>query len=124
MAAIEISLYEALVAHGALTAIVADSIYPDHARQGATLPSVVYCRVSGVRVSSLSGYSGLENPRFQFDVYSESVDDLADIHDAIIGALAAATTFKAVPADSPWDDWDDDVGIYRRTFDVSIWNQE
>jgi len=99
-------------------------IYPDDAVQSAGLPSVIYNRVSGYRVNSMSGYSGLENPRFQFNIYSTLVDDLRVICDALIAALDAATTFTAVPCYGPFDGYDDEIGIYRRVLDVSIWNQE
>lgn len=70
------------------------------------------------------GYTGLENPRFQFNIYSETLDELRLICNALIDGLLAATTFKAIPHFSPFDDYDDEVKIYRRVLDVSFWHQE
>jgi hypothetical protein len=81
-------------------------------------------RISGYRIHSLSGYSTLENPRFQFDIYSTVLDDLTDVSDAMIAALISYGEFDALPLYSPQDDWSDEVQLYRRILDVSFWHQE
>jgi len=112
------------MAHAPLRTLVDERIFPDDAIQNLGLPSIIYQRVSGYRVNSLSGYSRLENPRFQFNIYSRLVDDLRTIFDAMLAALEAATTFTAVPDDSPWDDYDPVVDIYRRVVTIGFWNDE
>lgn len=121
---IEVDIYNALTDSPTLVSLVSSSIYPDRARQGASMPGVVYNRVSGVRILSLSGYTGLENPRFQFNVYSTNVDALEDVSGAVIGALTSSTCFKTVADDAPEDYYSDETQTYVRIFDVSFWHQD
>jgi len=74
----------------------------------------------------MSGYSNLENPRFQVDIFTTSVNALQDMTDALISALSSSTknAFKAIPNEAPIDEYDDDIGIYHRIIDISLWNRD
>lgn len=85
---------------------------------------MVYNRISGRRLWSMAGYSLLENPRFQFEIYARSVDELRTVYTTVLSALVATALFKSNPIDSPDDYWVDETQTYMRMFDVSIWNQE
>ena len=66
MATIEEALVDLLTDDVATNAIVSGRIYPLAMPQGATMPAVVYQRISGPRVQAHDGPSGLAFPRFQF----------------------------------------------------------
>lgn len=67
MATIEEALKGLLVANAGINAVVAGRVYPVTHPQGASLPAVVYRRVSGQRVGQHVTASGLAHPRFQFE---------------------------------------------------------
>jgi len=79
-----------------------------------------------MRYYTMSGYSNMENPRFQIDMFTTSVDDLVELTDAVISALTSSTKndFKAIPNEAPTDEWNDELGIYHRMMDVSLWNHD
>jgi hypothetical protein len=123
MASLESKIYSVLSAATAVTAITTH-IYPEHRPPADPLPAVVFSRVSGLRVNSLSGYSNLENASIQVECYSSIVDGRRALSDAVILAMATATPFSALLNDSPFDDYDDEAGVYIRTMDFSVWNRD
>ncbi len=48
-------------------------VYPNFLPFNPTYPCMVYQMIASTKVYSHSGYSGLANPRFQFEVYSKSL---------------------------------------------------
>ena len=122
---IESKVYTQLTTATALTALVATNIFPEHLIQGETLPGIVYRRApGGQRVMSLSGYTGLENPKIEVSVYATSIDQRRAIGEVIISVMEAATAFTAILPDGPIDDYVDDIATYRRTMEFSVWHQE
>jgi hypothetical protein len=121
---LESKIYATLTTSSTLVAQVGTSIFPDNIVQGASVPTIVYHRVSGERITSLSGYSNLENAHIQFAVYATSIDNRREVMDLLIGALTSSTRFNVVTGASPYDEWDDEVMQYARTVDISIWNRE
>lgn len=65
MSVIEEAMVTRLLADATVAAAVGTRIYPVAAPQGATMPHIVYQRISGPRVHSHDG-SDLAHPRFQF----------------------------------------------------------
>ena len=121
---LESKIYAALSTATALTALVGTSIFPDHKPQESSTPSVVYSRVSGLRDYHLQGFSGLENARVQFDIYSTDIDGRRKVTDQVVTAIEAFTSFTAMALSSPIDQYDDRLQIYRRIQDFSIWNHD
>jgi hypothetical protein len=121
---LESKIYATLTTSATLVAQIGTSIFPDHAVQGAKVPTIVYHRISGTRHNSLTGYVGLENARIQFDIYATAIDKRREITDLLIGALTSSTRFSIVAQESPIDEYDDDIGLYARIIDISIWNRE
>lgn len=119
---LETKLYTLLSSDAGVVAIASDRVYPDEAPQNAALPYVVYTRISSGRVYSLSGYSGLENPRIQIDCYAETMADVVSLSDAVISAMRGATTFK-VAMDDP-ENMPEEDGTFRIMIDFSIWNED
>jgi len=84
---IEEALYSHLAADGGVSALVGNRIYPIEAPQQAALPYLVYQRVSGPRVRSHSGPSGLASPRFQITGAAETYPSLRALMNAVRVAL-------------------------------------
>ena len=74
MSVIEEALHTRLTTggHAGIAALVGTRVYPQLADENATLPFLVFQRISGPRVPDLAGPTGLAQPRFQVDAYSES----------------------------------------------------
>ena len=121
---IESKIYAALSGSSALTALVSSNIYPEHRMQAEALPAVVFARVSGLRVNSLSGYSNLENISMDVTVYAKTVDTRGSIGAVVISAMTSATGCTVLLNDSPSDYYDDEVQVYERNMTFSIWNRE
>lgn len=83
----ETAIYTVLAADGTVAALVVARIYPALAPQGATLPYVVYERISTPRVRGLDGTSGLGAPRFQITSWAESYSGAKALADAVRDAL-------------------------------------
>ncbi len=84
---IEEALYSHLAADAGVSALVGDRIYPTLAPQEAELPYLVYQRVSGPRVRSHGGPSGLAHPRFQITGAAETYPSLRAVMNAVRAAL-------------------------------------
>jgi hypothetical protein len=121
---IESKIYSALSGSTALVALVGSNIYPEHRMQAEALPAVVFARVSGLRVNSLSGYSNLENISMDVTLYTKTVDTRGSIGSVVISAMTSATGCTVLLNDSPNDFYDDEVQVYERNYTFSIWNRE
>lgn len=121
---VESKVYTALSTSSALTTLVGSAIYPEHRMQADALPAVVFNRVSGLRVNSLSGYSNLENADVEITIYAKTIDKRVAIGDAVVGAMSSATGLSVLLNESPADFYDDAVEVYERNFTFSVWNRE
>ena len=119
---LETKLYSLLSANAGVLALVNTRIYPLVAPQEATMPFVVYTRVSSFRLYSLAGYSNLEYPRMQVDCYGTTYSEAKLLSEAVITAIRSATTFGA-EQDDPQEMFEEDE-TFRVSIDFSIWNQE
>jgi len=117
-------VYDALTTSATLGALVGDHIYPIRAYQEAGYPAVVYRRASGDRAYDMSGYSTLENALIELAVHATAVTARRLVSDAAINAISSATAFRGIIVASPMDEYDDEVNVYTRTYEVSIWNKE
>jgi len=121
---IESKIYSALSGSTALVALVGSNIYPEHRMQAEALPAVVFARVSGLRVNSLSGYSNLENIGMDVTLYTKTIETRGTIGNVVISAMTSATGCTVLLNDSPSDSYDDEVEVYERNFTFSVWNRE
>lgn len=69
---LEEGLRARLLADGVVSGLVGTRIYPGSAEPGATLPFLVFARISGPREQGFDGPLGLAEPRVQFDSYAET----------------------------------------------------
>ncbi len=108
-----------------VTAICGSRITPIVLPQNPTYPAVSYQRIGGRRENDLSqGYIGVENAIVQVDSWATSFSGAAALSSAVVTALCAATVFKAVALESPLDLYEDDIQVYRRLQQFSIWDHE
>jgi len=94
------------------------SAWPVEAKQGATLPYVVYRRISTMRNDTLSGAGTIENARIQFNCYGATYSASKTLAAAVNAAIAAYFGAKAVHQHES-DETDD--GENWVWIDYSIW---
>jgi hypothetical protein len=96
-----------------------DHIYPDSLVEGATLPAVVYQRISTARVRSHDGTS-LVGPLYQFACWATTPLAARALARQVIEAWEARMGYALVendrdmPAPSP--------KLFRRDVDVRLWD--
>ncbi len=124
MAQIENEVYKVLSTTVAITALVSTRIFPAFTPQAANaFPVLVYEKTGGSRINSLSGYTGLQNPIIEINIYAERTTTLQAVSTVVLAAMDASTTFDSYALDEPFDSYDDDVEIKTRTLTFSVWNQ-
>lgn len=122
---LETDMVAALKAYPGLSALVATRIYPGGKPQGATLPVLAYNRISTQRQYSHSGYSGLQRPRFQFDLWASTHVDLLTLADQFAEAVHWLPSYGLGAAfiDNEIDMREVDTADWRRAVDVIVWYQ-
>jgi hypothetical protein len=122
---IENKLFKHLSTVNGVSTLISSRIYPVVLPQHPTYPCVTYSRVAGNRENDVSsGYCGLENVIIQVDAWAPTYDQVASLSSAVITAMCASTSFSCIAPNSPIDYYEDEIQIYRRTIDFSIWNRE
>lgn len=129
---IEKAIFAILNGAPALSALVADRIYPLRAPQNAEAPFITYRRISGPRLRSIGGASGQANPRFQIDVFAASYASSKDAGTEVRLALdnfrgtAAGVVIRSCSLDSDRDliDPDAEPTLYRVSQDFTLWHDE
>jgi hypothetical protein len=87
----EQALMTYLLDQSAITALVNTKIYFTRAPQDVDQPYIVVFKVSGPRVHSHDGGSGLANPQFQLSIFASSYGTAKEIAAAIQSALQGYT---------------------------------
>jgi Protein of unknown function (DUF3168) len=96
--------------------------YAINKSQTITVPYIVILRVVSNRNVTLQGASSLQPNRFQVDVYSKTVEELAALGTQIAAAIAAAP-FKSVPIIAS-DLFEPETKLFRTIQDFSIWSTD
>ena len=117
---IEQTIFSELAANPGIEAIVGQRIYPLVAPEGATMPAIVIQRISGGQINSLSGFSGIERPRFQFSCYGSKYVEAKNAARQLRKAVEASTELKAV-CENDIDQYDNEADLFRCTVDFYIW---
>jgi len=104
----------------ALTGVVAGRVYPEAMPQGATLPCIVYRRVSTPRAQAFgSGQTVVRSrPRFQFTCWALTAAAALDLAAQLRTALLAMS--KPVTLDNEYTLRDVESGYRRRDIDALI----
>lgn len=119
-----------LLADATLSGLIGTRLYPLKMPQKPTYPAITYQWVTGQRVHSTDGASGLAGPRVQFDCWAETYLAMESVFEALRlrldGYQGAAGTTKVQGAffDNERDLYEDKVEIYRRSVDYFIWHSE
>lgn len=72
MANVSISLRRKLLESSELTSLIGQRMYPDVLKQNATLPAVVYTKISTLREHTIDDVTGLSHSRFEFRCVADS----------------------------------------------------
>ena len=127
---IDAALFSHVTADAGVAAAIGTRFYPVRAPQNATYPLALYHRVSGNRTDSLSGDSGLADPRFQISAMAATYAAAASAREALRQALSGyqglmgAFVVTASVAVNEIDLFYDDVGLHQCSFDVFLTHQE
>jgi len=87
MSDIESGLFAFLEANAGITALVGTRIFPLRVPEGATLPALVYHKISGPSAHSKDGDMSLNHPRYQFTVWADKYADAKAVRTAVNAAL-------------------------------------
>lgn len=69
-ASAEQAIYDRLIGHSSLTALIGDRLWPDESKQEPMLPFVLYQRTNATRVGTLAGAGGLRKAEVAIDVFA------------------------------------------------------
>lgn len=85
-----------------------------------TTPYIVHTQVTGTRVNSLRGDSGLANPHFQIDVYADTKAQATDLKKVIRIAVLASPELGAFFITEA-SGYEADTKRYRQRQEFSFW---
>lgn len=112
----ESDLYASLSAHAPLVAIVSDRIWPDVIPEGATLPAVVYARVSTEPVVSVSGRYFGDDASMLVQCWANDRDSADACADAVSAALRSAGHSYTGRSGG----YDSETGLYLSAVDARV----
>ena len=132
---VEKAIHEILTKDPAITAIVADRVFADFARQGLGKPYIVYGRASTVRLTHLGGTAGLVQARIDLTMVGASYGVLVSLGTEVREALAAfqgtkkGVTIQNITFDDEWSKADrgvagGDKAVFLRMIDMIVWYEE
>ena len=79
----EEAIYSKLVAATAINALVVGRVLPDYLPQGTALPALLYQRISGPRVHSMTGASGTAYPRITITSWGKTYKKAKELADLV-----------------------------------------
>ena len=114
---VETTLGACLLAWPALSGI---KVRAEVAQPTDATPYIVHTQITGTRVNSLKGDSGLANPRFQVDVYADTKAQATSLKRAVREAILANPDLAAtlIPEGSGYEP---DTKRYRQRQEFSCW---
>jgi len=117
---IEATLFTALTTYAGLSTLIAARLYPDAVPQGATLPCIVYQRISTPRTQVLGSTQAVavSRPRFQFSCWALTASGALAVADQLRAALLA--TSYPVTLESEYTLRDPDSNYSRRNIDAFV----
>ena len=130
MSLIEEALVSKVTNDAGVSALIANRFYPVKLPQKVTLPAMTCRRISGSRVHSLNGSSGLASPRFQFSAWAKKYTEAKDIAEKLRLAIQGfrgtvlGVRIDAILFESDQDFYEDDLEIHQVASDYIIWHAE
>ena len=114
---VESTLGACLLAWPALTGV---KVRAEVAQPTDATPYIVHTQITGIRVNSLKGDSGLANPHFQIDVYADTKAQATTLKRAIREAILANVDLGAVLI-TEGSGYEPDTKRYRQRQEFSFW---
>jgi len=96
------------------------AINTNELNENTVFPYLTFLEITSNTNNTLDGATDLQNSRFQIDVYSDRLATLVSASNAVMAAMAAAP-FTNVRLTSQ-DTYEDQVRLYRRSMDFSVWS--
>lgn len=127
---IQIGITQYLSSYPGIQAIVGARVYWVRIPETPTFPLIKVQRISGPRMYSHTGPSGLAHPRFQVDSVAETYEAAAELAEQVRLAMGGVSgTWGPVTVGSSFvederDFYEDELGKFRIPTDVTIWHQE
>lgn len=132
------TVVQLLLAAPAVSAIVADRVWPRFMPDGQTFPACVVTKVSGLGEYTNDGDAGLENARVQVDCYAVTAEECIRLRTAVRRLLsgykgglesgspcAIASSFCMTDMDLTVTETErTGPRLKRRMLEFSIWNRE
>jgi hypothetical protein len=104
--------------------LVANRVYPSVLPEGATLPALVYTRISGHRVHAHDGYTGLANPRFQVTAHANSFSEMMQVAAQVRDAILDWPEYPQALLDNEVPLYDNDLQKHYMVTDFTVWIHE
>lgn len=105
-------------------ALVNNRVYPSVLPEGATLPALVYTRVSGPRVNAHDGYTGLANPRYQVTSHANSFGEMMSLAAQVRDAILNWPDYPQALLDNEVPLYDHDLQKHYMVTDFTVWIHE
>lgn len=126
---LETEIRARLAADSTLSGLVSTRLYALKLPQEPTYPAVTYQRISGPRLSHLSGSSDFGTARLQIDSWGKPYLSVQSVAAAIRVSLHGyhgmlSTLRVAIQLDNERDEYDDDAEIYRVSQDYRLQHSE
>jgi hypothetical protein len=135
---VRFGLVQLLTSDPGVNGVIQGRVYPVKMKQGVTLDSLVYNRITELEPYTMLGPSGLVSARYQFDAWSRSADSataLANLVKELFGGFRGLIAINmAAPMDhvdvqlievvNGRDDWDQEAQMYNVSKDYFIWYEE
>lgn len=127
---IDEALFTRLSTHAGVAALVATRIYPILMPQNTTLPAITKQRISGPRVQSLVGSSGLAYPRYQVDAWASTYDGAKAVADQVRAALdgfrgyVGTVRIGGIRLIGDQELYEEETRTHRVSQDFSVWHDE
>lgn len=124
----ESELYDFIISDATIAPLLSDRLYPVDLDSPPAYPAATYFRVDRPVVLSHSGDSGLSNPRYQFDLYAETHEELVELTSAFRSVFSGKVlslgpfSVKSIPA-GDLEGIDEDLEHFRGTLEYIFWNR-
>lgn len=119
-------IYDSMVTHPGLGALIGTRCYLFDLPQEPTLPAVTYLRISSVTEYSHSGDSNLQHARWQINCWAGTYTESFNVAQQVKNVLNGWAGPHGQPAfqDGVVDRSDPETGFYHIVVDAMIWWKE
>lgn len=107
--------------YSAIKSLAGGRVYPIVLPDTATLPAIVYQRISSVPVTSLDGDSGLDSVRIQISTWSATYKEAKELSQSVRNALNASAL--KIVTENDGDDYEPETKRFRVLADYVVWQK-